>query len=106
MIQERALLCGKCSKTVPISQIRYVMRSRGLPTAMCGSCRDEGTLNRKSSAVKPREEIRKLFMCTSCSYKFQFNTLASSGPRCPLCGKGHYVEEYKDSFADDSVRSL
>lgn len=106
MIQEKTLLCGKCSKAVPLSQIRYVMRSKGLPVPMCGSCRDEGTLNRKTSVVKPREEIRKMFMCTSCGYKFNFNTLSSSGPKCPLCGKRHYVEEYRDNFADDLVRSL
>ena len=108
MIQERAILCGKCSKSVPIGDGKYVVKtSNGMPIAMCTSCRNSWeSSNRKKKPEENVKELRKIFLCHSCGYKFRFNMSSSSRVKCPFCGRADRIEEDREDFAEKLVRSM
>jgi len=109
MIQERIILCGNCNKSVPVVDVKYFAKfSGGMPIAMCTSCRN----NLKLSSIKKKKpevivkELRKIFLCHSCGYKFRFNVLSSSKIKCPFCGKADRIAEDSEDFAEKLVRSM
>ena len=109
MIQERVILCGKCNKSVPIGDVKYVVKSSdGMPIAMCTSCRNswESTTNKKKKPEEAVKELRKIFLCHNCGYKSRFNVLSSSRAKCPFCGRADRIEEYREDFAEKLVRSM
>lgn len=108
MIQERVIYCGKCNKSVPIVDVKYIIKvSGGMPIAMCTSCRNSWeSSNKKKKPEATVKELRKIFLCHSCGYKFRFNILSSSKIKCPFCGKADRIAEHREDFAENLVRSM
>jgi len=106
-MQEKLIICGRCSKSVPLAEIKYVARGSETlpPIPMCASCRENRPGQRRNEK-DPDEVTRKQFVCEACHFKFQFNTSSSARVRCPFCGSTRDVEEYKTGFAEELLKSL
>ncbi|MDP3918761.1 MAG: hypothetical protein Q8Q35_02555 [Nanoarchaeota archaeon] len=107
MIQERVILCGRCNKSVAIGDVKYIARPGNMPIAMCVSCRNNWASSNKEKKPEVNiKEMRKVFLCNSCRYKFRFNIMSSSKVKCPFCGRADKLEEYRGDYAERLVRSV
>lgn len=124
------MICDKCGKIVPISEVKYVLKEddlvkeENLRWALCRACRESKSSNQviiKTKLIKPNEikepvkenksfiqleePIKKAFLCARCNYKFKFNPMSTGNLRCPFCGKNDRVTEYKNLSTDELIRT-
>lgn len=97
-VKER--ICDSCSKTVPVSDLRYVAKGKDLLVALCPECRVKKITNPETkTAQKPASQKREFF-CTLCRYKFKLDPTTKSRLVCPFCGRTHGVQEHKELSSD------
>lgn len=126
----RTMICDKCRKIVPISEIKYVLKENDLAKeeslrwALCAACRETKSSNQviiKTKLVKPgeikeptqekktfaqlEEPVKRVFLCARCNYKFKFNPTGIGNLRCPFCGKNDRVTEYKSLSTEELIRT-
>lgn len=106
MTAGREMICDHCRKAVPISEIKYLPQGREGRVALCNACRSDRTIARQAANVKEQAGPQKMkFVCTRCSYKFEFSPTRLSRPRCPYCGGWDKVHSCDKLDADSIVRT-
>lgn len=100
----REMICDRCRKAVPFSDIKYMNKSDGSITSRCSACRNKNKIEIKKESEK-KEAMKKTYRCSRCNYKFNFNTGGSATLRCPYCGKADKVSEYKVVSADELIKN-
>lgn len=93
-MEEKMLLCERCKKSVPVSEIRYMPKGRDSSIALCGLCRlkakkefekEEFKKKEKAEPEKPADSNK--YVCLRCNYKFYYTPNPRKIFRCPFCGK-------------------
>lgn len=103
MINQRQTVCERCKKLVPVSEVKYLPKGKDSTMLICSSCR--ASINEKEEPTKKREE-KVRYMCTRCSYKFNYNPSSISNLRCPTCGKGDRVKRCDELSTESLLRSV
>ena len=98
---KRLVICDRCKKSVPVSDIRFVPKGKDSKTALCTACRVRSELSKKESPDIPKIH----FMCARCNYRFNYNPLGRTNLKCPYCGKSDKIEEYRESSAAELLNS-
>jgi transcription initiation factor IIE alpha subunit len=101
----RMMICEKCRKSVPISDIKYLPVGKDSMTAVCTDCRDKNKVMEKLNAPPKKEVERPAYFCTRCRYKFKYNPQGDTALKCPYCGKTDKVVENKTPSADTLVKN-
>lgn len=99
------MICGGCRKSTPYTDIRYVMRGKETPVALCIACR--GMRNVKPSSIKeaPQAPERVPYICDRCKYSFRFKADGTYNLKCPYCGKSDKIRRKTVISADDIIKS-
>ena len=92
------MICDRCKLSVPIPDINYVPKGKDAIMALCVSCRIKKKDAEKE--VKITQQDKKPYYCYGCRYKFSFDAKGVSNLKCPYCGSGDKVGEYKPPSAD------
>ena len=98
----REMICERCRKSVPFSDIKYSTKADGSIISLCSECR-KNKIEKKEAEKK--EAMKKTYYCTRCSYKFKFYTGGTALLKCPYCGKADRVSEYKATTADEIIKN-
>jgi len=111
------MICGRCKKTVPTSDIKYTIVS-GATLALCSECRSKmegdmsarptGPAGPKESTTQPRpkEKPSVAYLCERCRYNFKFRHDGITVLRCPYCGKKDQLVRKGDTEADRMLKSM
>jgi DNA-directed RNA polymerase subunit RPC12/RpoP len=107
MADERQMICDRCRRAVPISDMKYMPKGDGGRIGLCSACR---------AKFNPEEEIKKeakkaigskkQYFCTRCRYKFTYDPKSITNLKCPYCGKEDHVIEHKMQSADKLLKNL
>jgi len=106
MVQEiedaREIVCSRCKKLKPVSDIKYESKSGEKLVALCSVCRSKKNVD---SNIKAKKTSKKLiYYCTRCRYKFNFDPDRGSALKCPYCGRDDKVSEYKNPSAAELLK--
>jgi len=100
---KRRMICDRCRRSVPISDINYLPKGKDSTIALCLACRVK---DRKEGKIKVPEEKKKDFYCSKCKYKFKYNVSSQTNLKCPYCGKEAKVGEYKPQSANQIIEEI
>ncbi|MBM3200472.1 hypothetical protein FJZ53_06040 [Candidatus Woesearchaeota archaeon] len=96
MVDLKTRECDRCRKTVPVSQLKYIMKGKDNLIAVCEECRinasKPGATDIKSGKKAPDKRV---YFCAKCRYKFKFDPASGNKLICPYCGNPNYVAEYE-----------
>ena len=99
---ERHVMCNRCKRSVPISEMRYLIEEKGPITSVCLSCKDKVS----SGVVIPKKQsTKKPYICSRCKYQFRANKDPKGVIRCPYCGRPDKVAENKAASAESIIKS-
>ena len=101
----RQVICGRCKKSVPILDIKYLQKGDGSNIALCSSCRKVDAQQAKDASVKKKSVQKELYLCSRCNYKFRFDLHGVTNLKCPYCGKPDKVAKFQEQSADDLVKT-
>ncbi|MFH1511428.1 MAG: hypothetical protein ABIF10_07080 [Candidatus Woesearchaeota archaeon] len=94
------MTCESCKKTVPISDVKYIMRGEKRQ-AMCKNCREK-----MKEAKQDKSQQRRPYFCVRCKYKFKHKPTNQALLKCPYCGKGDKVIENIAPSADRLLKEI
>lgn len=92
-MEEKMLLCERCRKSVPVSDIKYMLKGKDSSIALCSICRSKAKKEmEKVESVKKADEEEKQapsnrYVCVRCNYKFYYTPSPRKAFRCPFCSK-------------------
>lgn len=96
------MICERCRKSVPISDMKYVPKEDGGRVGLCNACRARSSAAKSIAAAKKEEKIP--YFCTRCRYKFKHDPRGLTNLQCPYCGKADKIMEHKPTSADQLLR--
>lgn len=104
MLEEsRQMVCDRCRKSVPISDIKYIPRGVEAKIGLCQSCRVAGVVKNKASSALNDEAKKEEFYCVRCKYKFKYHLRSLSNFKCPYCGQSDQIAEGKVTTASHLI---
>ena len=92
---ERKIICNRCRKFKPVSDIKYMPKGDSSKIALCSDCRQKSTVTERSPAKKQADSFKQNYYCTRCRYKFRFDPYGVTNLKCPNCGESDKVREEK-----------
>jgi len=98
--ESKLVLCDRCKKLVPVSEVRYVPVGREFIKVLCKSCRS----GRPTPLPEKKQPPKKVYFCSRCRYNFRFDPEGNTILRCPFCGKADKVSEKKDIEAEKLLK--
>ena len=100
MEDTRKVVCERCRKFVPISDIKYLPKGDDSKIALCSACRAKEAEDAKKEKVEKEKPQKKSYICSRCNYKFKHDPKGVTNLKCPYCGKADKVSEFKVKSAD------
>lgn len=103
---DRDMICERCRKAYPISDIKLMPRSGDRWIALCAKCREDPLAKSTSPSAKsaPKPSAKKDYVCNRCKYRFKFAPSSDAALRCPYCGKADKVYESVAVSADTLIK--
>ena len=99
MEDKRQMVCDRCHRSAPISEMRFVPKGNDAKLTLCSGCRKEHVSEQKEMLDKKAvDSSKKNYFCGRCRYKFQFNPTGVTNMKCPYCGKPDKVELHPGKF--------
>jgi protein-arginine kinase activator protein McsA len=89
-MDDRAVLCQKCLKHVPISEIKSIPKGDGRKMNLCKDCMDKAKIMEKRET---RVSNKAPYFCLRCRYKFKFDPRSQAQLKCPYCGRSDQITE-------------
>ena len=117
------MVCDRCRKSVPVSDVKYIPKPTGGFTQLCSICRDRNKTSKPETLeiIRPKKQVikekireakhthadmsRTNYFCTRCNYQFKYGLDGVTVLRCPYCGKSDKVSEWNGG-AESLVRDL
>lgn len=96
------MICDRCRKAAPISNMRLLPKGKDNHTALCLSCRSHNDIFETKSARAPTQAEK--YRCLRCNYIFKFKDSQNTRFRCPYCGKDDCLAEDKKITADKIIK--
>jgi protein-arginine kinase activator protein McsA len=111
MTDARKMICDRCHKAVPLSDIKYLPKSNDSKIALCSECRaktlpESPAAKPSKQAKKSAEDLRPVYFCGRCRYKFKHNHDGVTNLKCPYCGKSDKIAEYHSSSAETLLKNV
>jgi DNA-directed RNA polymerase subunit RPC12/RpoP len=102
---DRQILCERCRKFVPITEIKYVPKAGGR-MALCTKCLSNFKVEdeKKRAAASASVQNRPTYFCSRCRFKFKYNPSGTSDLKCPYCGKGDKIIDHKNTDPESLIR--
>jgi len=112
----RQLICDRCKKAVPVSEIRYIPKGRDSTATFCLDCisakKEANSLNKKTNSpgmktpLSMDNSLKEKYICMRCNYAFEFNTKSRSPISCPYCSKSDRLEKQRKKSAQDLIKDI
>ena len=105
----KQVIYGRCSLSVPVSDVRYIQDKKKGHIMLCSACR--GNTNKGDSKEKSEDKIKKeipkkAYNCSRCSYDFKISQSDRLRATCPYCGKSDKIKEIKIIPIDSIIKNI
>ncbi|MFH0870257.1 MAG: hypothetical protein V1866_04340 [archaeon] len=105
----RQILCERCRKFVPITDMKYVPKGNESRMALCKNCLasfNTEAAKKKKQADEVRAKLkRSAYFCSRCRYKFKYDPGSNASLRCPYCGKADKIMETEQIDAESLLKN-
>ena len=89
----RQTICDRCRKSVPVSDVRYVLKGKDSKMTLCSECRAKIEGAGKTSNLSKDSPQKQVYICSRCDYKFTLGPKGDIKSTCPYCGKSDSIKK-------------
>ena len=105
MDNDRPMICDRCRRAVPMSEMKYLPKGKDQRIALCSDCRAKFLAKEKEGDVK-KDANKSMYFCMRCNFKFKYDSKGETNLKCPYCGKSDKVAPYRPPSADALLRDI